>query len=107
VSAASAPTPADARFGGIDLLPILEGKSPVVEHTLFWRIDTPFRQQRAVSRGDWQVLIDGDDLLVYNLRNDIGERLDPAAKRPDVAAALRPLLLAWEKDVDAEGKPAT
>jgi arylsulfatase A-like enzyme len=106
LAAARAPVPDDARFEGIDLLPILEGTSPVVERTLFWRIDTPARQQRAVRRGDWKVLIDGDDLLVYNLRDDIGERSDLAARRPDVAAALRPLLLTWEKDVDAEGKPA-
>ena len=94
----------EARLEGIDLLPMLEGRSPIAERTLFWRIDTPTRQQRAVRRGDWKALIDGDDLLVYNLRDDIGERNDLAAKRPDIAAALRPLILAWEKDVDAEGK---
>ena len=104
LAAADVRVPADARLEGIDLLPVLAGTSPGVERTLFWRIDTPFRQQRAVRRGDWKVLIDGDDLLLFNLRDDIGERRDLAAQRPDIAAALRPLILAWEKDVDSEGK---
>jgi arylsulfatase A-like enzyme len=104
LAAAGVRVPADARLEGVDLLPVLEGRATVMERTLFWRIDTPARQQRAVRRGDWKVLIDGDDLMVFNLRDDIGERRDLAAQRPDIAAALRPLIVAWEKDVDSEGK---
>jgi arylsulfatase A-like enzyme len=104
LAATATPVPSDLRLDGIDLLPVLTGESPVIERTLFWRIQTPARQQRAVRRGDWKALIDGDDVLIYNLREDIGERHDLAARRPDIAAALRPLILAWEKEVDAERK---
>ena len=34
----------------------------------------------AFRRGDWKLLVDGDDLLLFNLRNDIGERHDLAAR---------------------------
>jgi arylsulfatase A-like enzyme len=101
---AAAGVAADPRADGISLLPILEGRSPEVERTLFWRIVTPTRTQRAVRQGDWKALVDGDDLLIFNLRADIGERRDLAAERPDVAARLRPLIGAWEADVDAEAK---
>jgi arylsulfatase A len=91
---------------GINLLPILSGRSRVVERTLFWRIDVPTRQQRAVRRGDWKFLIDGDDQMLFNLRTDIGERRDLAATRPDLVRQLRARYLEWEKEVDAEARRA-
>jgi arylsulfatase A-like enzyme len=106
LAAAGAAVPPEARLEGMDLLPILTGKAPLVERTLFWRINVPTRQQRAVRRGDWKLLVDGDDLMLFNLPGDIGERKDLAAERPDVVAALHALSLAWEKDVDAEAKLA-
>ncbi len=104
VAATRSPIPADARLEGIDLLPVLERRSLAVERTVFWRIDTPIRQQRAVRQGSWKLLVDGDDLLLFNLRDDIGERNDLAARRPDLVAKFRALLQAWESDVDAEAK---
>jgi arylsulfatase A-like enzyme len=102
LAATGTPVPADARLEGIDLLPILEGRSSPVERTLFWRINVPIRQQRAVRKGDWKLLLDGDDLLLYDLRADIGERNDLAMTRPDLVSQLRRLIGDWEKDVDAE-----
>lgn len=87
---------------GINLLPILEGRTSPVERTLFWRISVSNRQQRAVRQGEWKLLVDGDDLLLYNLRSDIGERNDLARQRPDLVAKLRSLIMNWEKDVDSE-----
>ena len=102
LAATNTAVPSDARLEGLNLLPILESRAPVTERTLFWRIDVPTRQQRAVRSGDWKLLIDGDDLLLFNLKTDIGERHDLAAVRPEIVAKLRPLLVAWERDVDAE-----
>ena len=104
LAATNSAVPPEARLEGINLLPILEGRSSPVERTLFWRINVPTRQQRAVRRGDWKLLLDGDDLLLYNLRTDIGERTDLAGSRSDVVAQLMPLLRQWEQDVDAEAK---
>ena len=104
LSATGTPVPPEARLEGINLLPILEGKAPNAERTLFWRINTNARQQRAVRQGDWKLLLDGDDVLVFNLARDIGERNDLAKERQgqDVARRLRPLITAWETDVDGE-----
>jgi hypothetical protein len=38
--------------------------------------------------------------MVFNLRDDPGERNDLARSRQDVARQLRPLIAEWEKDVD-------
>jgi arylsulfatase A-like enzyme len=104
LAATNTTVPADARLEGMNLLPILEGRADPVERTLFWRISIPTRQQRAVRQGEWKLLLDGDDLLLYNLRTDIGERNDLAMQRPDIVARLRPLISEWERDVDAEAK---
>jgi len=104
LAATHTPVPAEARLEGIDLLPVLGEHSPPLERTLFWRINTEVRQQKAVRKGEWKLLVDGDDLLLFNLRADVGERTDLARQRTDLVAKLRPLITAWEKDVDAEAK---
>ena len=96
--------PDGLQMEGIDLTPVLAGRSAVVERTLFWRTLYANRRQWAVRSGEWKVLIDGESTMVFNLRNDIGERNDLAKERQDVARRLRPLIAAWEKDVDAEAK---
>ena len=42
--------------------------------------------------------------MLYNLRDDIGERNDLAASNTAVVRRLAQLLQAWEKDVDGEAK---
>jgi hypothetical protein len=75
-----------------------------VERTLFWRIATGYRQQRVVRQGEWKLLLDGGQTLLFNLTRDIGERNDIAKVRPDIAARLWPMIAAWEKEVDDEAK---
>jgi arylsulfatase A-like enzyme len=104
LAATNTAAPASARLEGLDLLPILDGSKPVVERTLFWRLQAPARLQRAVRSGDWKVLLDGASVLLFDLASDVGERHDLSGRRQDVASRLVPLLMAWEKDVDSEGK---
>jgi arylsulfatase A-like enzyme len=106
LAAAGATVPAEARFEGINLLPVVTGQTPVVERTLFFRV-TGARAQRAVRQGDWKLLLDGGGVFLYNLRSDIGERNDLAKERPEIARRLRPLILEWEKDVDSEAKASS
>ena len=103
LAATNTPVPADARLEGINLLPILEGRSPQVERTLFWRTPT----QKAVRKGDWKLLANGPLLFLFNLRDDIGERTDLAAQRIDLIRQLQPLIVAWEGDVDGERTAAS
>ena len=100
-------TPIPGNFEGRDLIPVLAGTASLAERPLFWRIDAPVRQQRAVRRGRWKLLIDGDDTLLFDLTSDIGERTDVAFMHPVVVRELLALLSVWERDVDAEsGKSA-
>jgi arylsulfatase A-like enzyme len=90
-----------SRLEGINLLPLLKGAAPL-SRTLFWRIATTERQQRAVRSGEWKVLIDGGQQLLFDLSRDPGERNDLAAQHPDVVRKLKAELDEWERDVGGE-----
>ena len=103
LAATGTPAPSgEFALEGVNLTPLLARDAAPVERTLFWRIATSIRQQRAVRKGNWKLLVDGDDLLLFDVRRDLGERRDLARERPDVVRELRGLLAAWEKNVDAE-----
>jgi N-acetylgalactosamine-6-sulfatase len=102
LAVAGAEVPAETMLEGINLMPILEGKSPQVERTLFWRSTSYSWQQRAVRSGDWKLVVDGGNEYVFDVRRDLSERNDLAKYRQDVAQRLRPLLDAWEKAVAAD-----
>jgi arylsulfatase A len=102
--AASADTPADSRLEGVNLLPILEGRAPELERTLFWRVVGAARQQQAVRRGRWKLVVDQGRPLLFDLSKDIGERTDLIAQHADVATTLKAALDLWQTDVDAEAK---
>jgi arylsulfatase A-like enzyme len=97
-----APVPTDAKHEGMNLFPVWEGRAPELERTLFWRAGNGPGKQTAVRRGDWKLVVDRTHTYVFNVRTDLSERNDVARFRQDVAQDLRPLLAAWEAEVDAE-----
>lgn len=103
LAATGTSVPAEARLEGIDLFPVLERRVPEIERTLFWRV-TGVRNQQMVRSGDWKLLFDDGRFLLFNLRSDIGERSNLIREKSDIARRLRPLLAAWQADVDAEAK---
>ena len=106
LAATGSAVPAGVTLEGMNLLPILEGKSPVAERTLFWRVQTPALNQRAVRSGKWKLIRDGGAgrSMLFDLSKDIGERNDLAAHHGDVARRLHLQLQEWEKVVDSEAK---
>ena len=105
IAAAGAAIP--ARYEGIDVLPILEGRAAKVERTFFWRsAPNSNRTQQAVRQGDWKLVVDANHMLLFNVREDIGERKDMTSKRPDIVRRLRALLTEWARSVDAEAAAA-
>jgi arylsulfatase A-like enzyme len=98
------PVRPEARLEGINLLPLLKDGAQPVERTLFFRYTLPARRQRAVRQGDWKLMLDGANPMLFNLKNDIGERNDLANQRMDIIRKLYPLIDQWEQDVDAEAK---
>src|SRR5687768_2601294 len=106
LAAARVTLPSSHRAEGIDLISLLEGRRPV-DRTLFWRIETPGRLQRAVRRGRWKYLRDGGTRtgggyeFLFDLETDVNERQDLAASHATMLPELRRLLAAWEAEVDS------
>ncbi len=119
LAAAGTRAPADHPVDGIDLAPVLRGgRGP--ERALFWYL--PFYEVRwgatpaAVMReGDWKLIeffgdsfdpeghyVPGRKLELYNLRDDLGERNDLAAREPARTEAMQKTLRAWLHAIPAE-----
>jgi arylsulfatase A-like enzyme len=105
LAATGTPVPSEARHDGINLLPVLEGRSAPIERTVFWRV-TGARPQAAVRSGDWKLLMDGGRAFLFNVRDDIGERENLIGRQSDIARRLEPLLAQWQVEVDAEAQRA-
>ena len=103
LAATGTAVPVDARLDGVDLLPVLEGRAPEFERTLFWRV-TAGRNQMAVRSGEWKLLFDNGRPMLFDLKADIGERDNLVSRRADVAKRLWPLLEAWLTEVNDEQK---
>ncbi|HEX6627842.1 MAG TPA: sulfatase-like hydrolase/transferase [Gemmatimonadaceae bacterium] len=100
LAATGASVPAAYKLDGINLLPSLSGRSPLIERQIFWRIKRP-RDQRAVRSGRWKLVEEGRDLYLFDVAADPGERNDLTAAHPEVVRDLSTALDKWEKDVGA------
>ncbi len=100
LAAADASLPATYKPDGINLIPPVQSRR-VQDRTLFWRITTLGRNQRAVRQGNLKYLRDGQNEFLYDLNTDIGERHDLAYARSEMLPAFRKLVQAWEADVDS------
>jgi arylsulfatase A-like enzyme len=78
---------------GVNLLPLLEGKTDkLAPRELFFR----FGVQHAVRQGDWKLVKASKDMqpMLVNLATDPGEQKDLSAENPAKKAELQTL---WEK----------
>lgn len=98
-----AAVPSSYRLDGLNLLPSLSGRSPIIERQLFWRRKRP-TEQRAVRSGGWKLLQDGGNFYLFDVSADPGERHDLTAKHPELVRKLNAMLDAWEKDVDSKNR---
>ena len=98
---AGAAIPSSYKLDGIDILPSLSGRSPVIERQLFWRRKAP-SPQTAVRFGRWKLLHDGANFYLFDVAADPGERHDLTAERLDLVKKLATMIDAWQKDVDSK-----
>jgi len=99
-ASAGAKPAADRPLDGINLLPIIAGEQPVRERTFCWRINRSNRQMKAIRHGDWKYVQDAAVEMLFNLKDDIGERRDLAFRQPKILADLKSRLQAWEDEMD-------
>jgi arylsulfatase A-like enzyme len=112
LAAANVPVSADWKLDGVNLLPYVTGEKSGLPHdALYWR----FGQQIALRAGDWKLVkgvgskgVEGVELKakagtegaeLYNLKNDIGEKNDLAAKEPGKFKELAALWDKWNSEL--------
>jgi arylsulfatase A-like enzyme len=100
VAAAGGEVKSDWNLDGVNLLPLLEGKSAAEPHAaLFWR----FGIQYGVRQGDWKLVkpsIESAPLL-FDLSKDISEQNNLAAAEPVRVKELQALWDAWNAKNEA------
>jgi len=96
---------------GVSLVPLLKNTGTLQRDALFWHYPHHQWYQQggampygAVRIGDWRLIEFYDDMRVelYNLKDDIGEQHDLAAKMPEKVNELRNRLHAWRAEVGAQ-----
>jgi arylsulfatase A-like enzyme len=85
-------------FDGIDLLPVLTGREPPQERTIFWRTSQR-TQQGAVRAAGWKYLRDEDGEYLFDLVHDPGERQDRKLDEPERFDQLKGRYSIWEREM--------
>ena len=103
LAATNTAVPNSHKLEGINLLPPLSGRAPLVERELFWRWKRPV-PQRAVRSGKWKLFQEAANYYLFDVAADPGERHDLTARYPQLVHQLIAKLDAWEKDVDSPNR---
>jgi arylsulfatase A len=93
---------------GVSLVPLLKRTRPLQREAIFWHYPhyhpggaTPCG---AVRQGDFKLIefYEDDRLELYDLKRDLGERNNLAAKTPEMARRLHQTLRGWRQAVNAQ-----
>jgi arylsulfatase len=92
-AAAGAAPPTDRPLDGVNVLPLLDGKKVARPQPFFWQFDNaqggPWKH--ALRKGPWKLLADAgrEQFALYNLVDDMAEKHDLAAEKPELVKELR------------------
>ncbi|WP_340114593.1 sulfatase [Maribellus mangrovi] len=112
--------PEDKILDGESLLPVLTKNETIEERPLFWHFpiylqayvkndtttqDPLFRTRpgSALRYGDWKLIqyFENNDIELYNLKEDIGEKNNMANSNPEKVDELLEMLERWRKETGA------
>jgi arylsulfatase A len=105
LAAAGGEMPKDKPFDGVDLLPLITGRQEAGERTFCWRMQRSNRTMKAIRRGKWKYVNDGNTMdLLFDLEADIAERRNLNFEHPEVVDELKRRMADWEAEMDGEEK---
>ncbi len=93
---------------GVNLVPLLKGGTSLARKSLFWHYPHYSNQGGfpggAIREGNFKLVERYEDgrTHLYNLKTDVGERVDLADQNPDRVTDMRTRLHAWYQSVDAQ-----
>ena len=109
------PLPAGRAIDGVDISPLLngDGSSPRNEFLYYTRNG----RIEGIREGDWKLLVKQPerqgqlvpsakaDVMLFNLADDLGEKDNRAAAKPDIVERLRQRMLAQDAAIEAAARP--
>ncbi len=111
---AGAKPPNDYPLDGVSYLKLLTsgGKAKLNRDAIYWHFpgylgagENNWRTTPVgvIRSGDWKLMefFEDNHVELYNLRDDLGEKIDLAKKNPGKAKELQTKLAAWRKDLKA------
>jgi arylsulfatase A-like enzyme len=98
LNAAGAEPNKDFQLDGIDLMPVLTGKSNPINRTLYWRTFQRSKQ-KAVRDGKWKYLKDEKGEYLFDLSVDEQEKNDLKTKEKNKFENMKVKLAEWEKSL--------
>jgi len=121
---AGAKLPDSQPVDGESFVTLLRGGDKLTRESIFWHFPLYLQGSRSavvkpvfgtdrpywrgvpatvMRKGDWKLFYFYEDksIELYNVRRDVGEKTDVAAKFPDRAAAMKTELLAWVRKTKA------
>ena len=105
--AANAALPEGRTIDGESLMPLLTQSGSLKREAIFWHFPhyrgdvVPYS---IIRKGDWKLIkrYEGTAYELFNLREDIGEKIDLAEKMPEKVEELDGLLNDWLKETGAK-----
>ena len=95
VSLTGGDLPEGIQLDGVDFSSVLLDGKKLEDRNLFWR----FKGDRAVRRGPWKLLVEGDSTYLFNLEKDPYEQSNLIGQSV-MADSLMQLLQIWENEMD-------
>ncbi|PWT97434.1 MAG: sulfatase [Bacteroidetes bacterium] len=87
--------PEDRVYDGKNLIPFLTGDNNPPHEIFYWRSG----YSKAICKGEWKLYVNekSKKTFLFNLKDDIGEKNDLAAKMPEKVKELKIEMETWEK----------
>ena len=96
------------KIDGVSFAPLLKGAGTLGRRAIYWHYPhySPQggRPASAVRLGDYKLikLYEGDKIELYNLKDDLSEKINLADKQPERTAEMTKLLDTWLKETKAK-----
>jgi arylsulfatase A-like enzyme len=100
LATAGASPPPGVILDGFNMLPVLEGRAKSSRKDFFWQM----RGNKAARVGNWKWVESSNSGGLFDLSNDMWEKKDLSAAKPDTLAMVKARWAAWRKEMD-EAEP--
>ena len=94
---------------GVSIAPLLNGEPSIDREAIFWHYPHYNRHPQnfpagVIRSGDWKLMqaFETGEVSLFNLKEDIGETTNLAAKQPKLAKRMLAKLKRWQQEVGAD-----